>query len=56
MTGEARFVASGQHVMKKFINLKDEEPMSMAGPHFPQLARGGNAMPVPQRLKETTAR
>jgi ectoine hydroxylase-related dioxygenase (phytanoyl-CoA dioxygenase family) len=56
MTGEARFVANGQHVMKKFITLKDGEPMSMAGNHFPQLARGGKAMPMPERLKATTAR
>jgi hypothetical protein len=41
MTGDAVFVASGNHPMKKFISLKDGESMSKAGGHFPQICRNG---------------
>lgn len=33
MTGETRFVASGNHPMKKFVEVQDGEPMR--GDHFP---------------------
>jgi ectoine hydroxylase-related dioxygenase (phytanoyl-CoA dioxygenase family) len=51
MTGDARFVKSGQHPMKKFINLEDNASMRDAGPHFPQVCRGGKAVPAPQRIR-----
>lgn len=35
MTGEARFVASGEHVMKEFIEVADGELIH--GTHFPQI-------------------
>lgn len=41
MTGEARFVASAEHVMKQYVSLEDGEPMSHAGPHFPVVLRDG---------------
>jgi ectoine hydroxylase-related dioxygenase (phytanoyl-CoA dioxygenase family) len=44
MTGEAVFVAGGQHVMKKFIHLDDGESMSRAGEHFPHVLRGGRVV------------
>ena len=41
MTGEARFVASGQHIMKQYVSIEDGELMSQAGPHFPVVLRDG---------------
>ena len=41
MTGESRFVASGQHVMKAFVDLPDGAPMNQAGEHFPFVMRNG---------------
>jgi ectoine hydroxylase-related dioxygenase (phytanoyl-CoA dioxygenase family) len=35
MTDETRFVASGQHVMKPFVEVADGEVMQ--GEHFPQI-------------------
>jgi hypothetical protein len=49
MTGDARFVKSGQHPMKKFITLEDDESMRDAGEHFPQVVRGGKAVPPPTK-------
>ena len=54
MTGDARFVASGQHPMKKFIELDDNAPMRDAGEHFPQVVRGGKAVEMPARLKNVS--
>ncbi|MFH1571715.1 MAG: phytanoyl-CoA dioxygenase family protein [Gemmatimonadota bacterium] len=47
MTGEARFDAGGEHVMKQFVHLADGAPMSAAGPHFPFVCRGGEPLPPP---------
>ena len=44
MTGDAVFVASGQHPMKKFVKLADGEPMSRAGEHFPHILRAGKVV------------
>jgi ectoine hydroxylase-related dioxygenase (phytanoyl-CoA dioxygenase family) len=41
MTGESRFVASGQHVMKAYVQMDDDELMSKAGPHFPSVMKNG---------------
>ncbi len=50
MTGEARFVASGGHPMKQFVQLEDGEPMARAGEHFPVVCRNGQPVGVPARL------
>lgn len=56
MTGQARYVASGQHVMKRFCkHLPDDAPMSDAGPHFPHLCRNGQLVPPPPHLRPVTA-
>jgi phytanoyl-CoA hydroxylase len=55
MTGDARFVASGQHPMKKFIALQDDALMRDAGEHFPQVVRQGKAVEMPARLQSATA-
>lgn len=52
MTGDARFVKSGNHPMKKFITLEDDAPMRDAGEHFPHVVRNGKAVPMPARLKK----
>jgi ectoine hydroxylase-related dioxygenase (phytanoyl-CoA dioxygenase family) len=49
MTGDARFVESGQHVMKEFVHMDDGELMSKAGPHFPFVCRDGE--PVTAAVK-----
>jgi ectoine hydroxylase-related dioxygenase (phytanoyl-CoA dioxygenase family) len=54
MTGQAVFVAGGQHPMKKFIQLNDGEPMSRAGEHFPHICRGGRPVDPPARLRRVT--
>jgi ectoine hydroxylase-related dioxygenase (phytanoyl-CoA dioxygenase family) len=46
MTGDARFVASGNHIMKKFIMLEDDALMSGAGEHFPQVCKNGKPIGV----------
>jgi hypothetical protein len=51
MTGDARFVKSGQHPMKKFIALEDDAPMRDAGEHFPHVVRNGRAVPPPAHLR-----
>jgi ectoine hydroxylase-related dioxygenase (phytanoyl-CoA dioxygenase family) len=51
MTGDARFVASGNHPMKKFIHLEDNAPMSQAGAHFPQVTRNGQPVGAPTKLR-----
>lgn len=51
MTGDARFVKSGTHVMKKYITLEDDEPMRKAGEHFPAVVKDGRAVEMPERLK-----
>jgi phytanoyl-CoA hydroxylase len=55
MTNETRFVASGQHVMKRFVKLGDGEPMARAGEHFPPVCRDGRPVGVPTRLTPATA-
>ena len=50
MTGEARFDASGNHVMKQFVELPDGAPMAGAGPHFPVVCRSGRPVGAPERL------
>lgn len=47
MTGESRFVASGQHLMKQFVTLEDGEPMAEAGEHFPSVCRDGEPVSAP---------
>ncbi len=47
MTGESRFVASGQHLMKQFVTLEDGEPMAEAGEHFPAVCRDGEPLGMP---------
>jgi len=47
MTGDARFVASGNHPMKKFIKLADNELMCSAGEHFPQVCASGKPVGAP---------
>jgi ectoine hydroxylase-related dioxygenase (phytanoyl-CoA dioxygenase family) len=44
MTGEARFVAGGQHVMKTYVHMDDGELMSKAGPHFPSVMKNGQVL------------
>ena len=44
MTGEARFVAGGQHVMKTYVHVDDGELMSKAGPHFPSVMKNGQVL------------
>src|SRR4030095_2268250 len=44
MTGDSRFVATGAHPMKQFIDLPDDAPMRDAGDHFPHVVRGGQAV------------
>lgn len=50
MTGEARFDAGGNHVMKQFVELPDGAPMAGAGPHFPVVCRSGQPVGAPERL------
>ena len=47
MTGESRFVASGQHLMKQFVTLENGEPMAEAGEHFPAVCRDGEPIGAP---------
>ena len=47
MTGESRFVASGQHLMKQFVTLEDGAPMAEAGEHFPTVCLDGEPVGVP---------
>ncbi|MCG3177782.1 MAG: hypothetical protein BIFFINMI_00102 [Phycisphaerae bacterium] len=44
MTGDARFNAAGEHLMKQFVHLPDGAPMADAGPHFPVVCRNGRAV------------
>ncbi len=46
MTGDAVFDASGEHLMKQFVEVADGGPMSAAGPHFPEVCKGGEPLPV----------
>lgn len=41
MTGDARFHAAGEHVMKQFVDLRDGAPMAEAGVHFPTVYHAG---------------
>ena len=45
MTGEARYDAQGEHLMKQFVDLEDGTPMAEAGPHFPRVCRDGQPLP-----------
>ena len=47
MTGESVFDASGDHLMKQFVEVADGEPMSRAGIHFPKVCENGNPLRVP---------
>ncbi len=49
MTGEARFDAGGEHLMKQFVELTDGAPMAEAGVHFPSVCRDGEAVGLPER-------
>ncbi|MBM3264150.1 MAG: phytanoyl-CoA dioxygenase family protein [candidate division Zixibacteria bacterium] len=49
MTGDARFVASGHHVMKPYVSLQDGEPMSRAGSNFPRVMEAGKVMRIGDR-------
>ena len=51
MTGDAVYVASGQHPMKKFITLKDGESMCNAGEHFPHICKDGQVVELPFDLR-----
>ncbi len=51
MTGDAVYVASGQHPMKQFVQVKDGESMSKAGPHFPQICKDGKPVQMPVELR-----
>ena len=46
MTGDAVYDASGEHPMKQFVEVADGGPMSAAGPHFPEVCKGGEPLPV----------
>ena len=50
MTGDARFDAGGDHIMKQFVDLPDGAPMAEAGAHFPSVCRGGVPVGVPAHL------
>ena len=54
MTGEATFDASGNHLMKQFVDLDDMAPMSDAGPHFPVVYRKGEAVGPPTPLRSVS--
>tara|TARA_B100001250_G_scaffold413402_1_gene447414 strand:- start:1387 stop:2238 length:852 start_codon:yes stop_codon:yes gene_type:complete len=41
MTGQARYDAHGEHIMKQFVDLPDGAPMSEAGKHFPLVCQNG---------------
>jgi hypothetical protein len=56
MTGDAVFVASGQHPMKKFITLADGESMTSAGEHFPHICRDGQPVDLPFELRRIPVR
>lgn len=55
MTGEARFDAGGDHLMKQFVDLPDNAPMAEAGAHFPTVCRDGKPLGVPERLRTASA-
>src|SRR5207237_9673316 len=48
MTDGAVYVASGQHPMKKFVQVQDGESMSNAGPHFPQISKDAKPSATPK--------
>ena len=47
MTGEARYDASGSHIMERFVDLPDGAPMVEAGLHFPTVCRDGEPVGQP---------
>ncbi len=51
MTGEAKFDASGNHLMKQFVDMPDGAPMAEAGPHFPLVCSDGEPVGVPAQLR-----
>jgi hypothetical protein len=51
MTGDAVYVASGQHPMKKFVEVADGESMRNAGSHFPAICKDGKPVPLPFELR-----
>ncbi len=54
MTGEARYDASGAHIMKQFVDMPDGAPMSEAGGHFPEVCRDGEPTGAPANLRSET--
>lgn len=51
MTGDAVYVASGQHPMKKFVEVQDGESMRNAGRHFPAICKDGKPVQMPVELR-----
>ncbi|MEE3233362.1 MAG: phytanoyl-CoA dioxygenase family protein [Candidatus Latescibacterota bacterium] len=41
MTGQARYDANGEHIMKQFVDLPNGAPMADAGKHFPLVCHNG---------------
>lgn len=56
MTQEARFVADGNHPMKQFVDLQDNDLMANAGRHFPIVCMGGQPVAPPARTLAAAAR
>ena len=47
MTGKARFVKDGKHLMGELVDLEDGALMSGAGDHFPRVCEGGRPLEYP---------
>jgi phytanoyl-CoA hydroxylase len=47
MSGETRYDATGDHVMKELVEVEDGGLMSAAGVHFPVVCRGGEPVTPP---------
>jgi len=52
--GAGTFVANLNLLMKQFVDLADEAPMSDAGPHFPVVCRDGEAVGPPTPLRSAS--
>tara|TARA_B100000405_G_scaffold265926_1_gene203184 strand:- start:126 stop:977 length:852 start_codon:yes stop_codon:yes gene_type:complete len=46
MTGLARYDASGEHIMKQFVDLLDGDLMAQAGKHFPRVCENGTPLSI----------
>jgi phytanoyl-CoA hydroxylase len=53
MTGQATYVASGNHPMKQYVEVSDGGRMAEAGPHFPIVCKGGKPVAPPEKPKGT---